>query len=246
MAVAAATLLRLLLDPLLGPTTPFPTYFVAALLIAWFAGLGPALFSVAAGGLLGWYLFMEPRFSFAVVNKADAVRLVLYFLLTGSLSFFIDAIHRARQRARKSSLALAENRERLRTILSSISDAVIATDSDGCVTFMNGVAEALTGWTEEEAAGKPGEDLFKIVDEQTGPLMIARGGKEIPVEENTSALRDAAGNAVGEVLIFRDISERRKAEVALRKSEQELSDFFENATVGLQLVGRDRRILRAN
>ncbi|HEY3135010.1 MAG TPA: PAS domain S-box protein [Blastocatellia bacterium] len=246
LAVAAATLLRSLLDPVLGAATPFPTYFVAALLIAWFAGLGPSLLSITAGGLLGWYLFMEPKNSFDIVNSADAVRLVLYFLLTGSLAFFIDAIHRARQRARKSSLALDENRERLRTILSSIGDAVIATDVDGYVIFMSGVAETLTGWTEEEAAGKPSKDLFTIVDQQTSPLMIARGGKEIPVEENASPLKDAAGNAVGEVLIFRDISERRKAEVALRKSEQELSDFFENANIGLQWTGRDRRVLRAN
>ena len=68
---------------------------------------------------------------------------------------------------KRAERALAEQRERFRVTLSSIGDAVIATDARGRVTFTNPVAEDLTGWDQEEAAGKPLEDVFRIVYEET-------------------------------------------------------------------------------
>jgi PAS domain S-box-containing protein len=86
--------------------------------------------------------------------------------------------------SKQTAEALQEQREWLRVTLSSIGDAVITTDPQGCVTFLNPVAQSLTGWTQEGAAGVPLESVFKIVNEET------RRTVENPA---TGALRDGVG-----------------------------------------------------
>ena len=129
---------------------------------------------------------------------------------------------------------LAEERERLRVTLSSIGDAVISTDREGNVTYLNPVAENLTGWTNAEAAGKRLETVFNIVNEGTRQkvenpvakvlqhgtivglanhtVLIARDGSERAIDDSASPIHGNSGQIVGVVLIFRDISERRQAE----------------------------------
>jgi PAS domain S-box-containing protein len=163
---------------------------------------------------------------------------------------------------------LHEHREWLRVTLASIGDAVIATDTQGRVTFLNGVAADLTGWKPEKAQGQPLEAVFRIVNEQARQpvenpvekvlregvvvglanhtVLIARDGTERPIDDSAAPIRDGSGQMIGVVLIFRDVTEQRRAEQELRQSETELSDFFENATVGLHWVGPDGIILRAN
>ena len=163
---------------------------------------------------------------------------------------------------------LHEQQEWLRVTLASIGDAVIATDTHGRVTFLNPVAEELTGWTQGGAQGRLLEDVFVILNEQTRQpvenpvekvlrdgvvvglgnhtVLIARDGTQRPIDDSAAPIRDTSGEMIGVVLIFRDVAEQRKAEEELRQSEGELADFFENATVGLHWVGREGTILRAN
>ena len=130
--------------------------------------------------------------------------------------------------------ALREQWEWLRVTLSSIGDAVITTDTHGCVTFLNPVAQALTGWTQEEAAGKSLNLVFKIINEENRlpvedpaakalregvvvdlakhTLLIAKDGTERPVEDSAAPIRNAKGNVSGAVLVFRDATERRRQE----------------------------------
>jgi PAS domain S-box-containing protein len=130
--------------------------------------------------------------------------------------------------------ALAESGERLRTTLASIGDAVITTNVEGHITGMNGVAEALTGWKLTEATGQPLETVFRIVNEQTRQpvenpairairqgvvvglanhtILIAREGTERPIDDSAAPIRRKEGKVVGCVLVFRDVSERRRAE----------------------------------
>src|SRR5262249_11209941 len=126
-------------------------------------------------------------------------------------------------------------RQRFETTLGSIGDAVIATDAKGRVSFMNQVAATLTGWEPTLASGMPLEEVFSIINEQSRqPLsnpalraaeegrtvglanhtvLIARDGTEIAIDDSGAAIKDIEGNAVGAVLIFRDISERRRLEL---------------------------------
>jgi PAS domain S-box-containing protein len=133
---------------------------------------------------------------------------------------------------------LAAQREWFRVTLASIGDAVIATDVQGRVSFMNSVAAQLTGWRVEDALGEPYLKVFNIVNEQTGmaiagPLervlaegtivglanhtaLIAADGTERPIEDSGAPIRDRDGRILGTVLVFRDASERRRADTERR------------------------------
>ncbi|MBA2690607.1 MAG: PAS domain S-box protein, partial [Burkholderiales bacterium] len=174
---------------------------------------------------------------------------------------------RAKEALEWKTAELVQQREWFKVTLSSIGDAVITTDTEGKVTFLNPVAEALTGWKSNEASGQPLEKVFNIIDEKTrqpavNPIskvlregivvglvnhtaLIAKDGGEVSIEDSAAPIKDAKGIS-GAVMVFHDVTQRRRAEEALRKSEKTLSDFFENAAVGLHWVGPDGKILRAN
>jgi PAS domain S-box-containing protein len=125
-------------------------------------------------------------------------------------------------------------RESLRVTLASIGDAVIATDTDGRITFMNPVAARLTGWSAEAASGTPLPTVFTIVDEDTGrpvespverimrdghasgsasrALLVAKDGRRTPIDDSGAPIRSASGTVVGVVLVFHDVTERRRDE----------------------------------
>jgi PAS domain S-box-containing protein len=141
------------------------------------------------------------------------------------------SIELARQRAED---ALHKQSEWQRITLASIGDAVISADALGSVTFLNRVAEILTGWPEAEALGRPLEEIFRIVNEATrrtvenpalralhegtitglanDTVLIARDGTERPVDDCAAPMRDESGAVVGVVLVFRDVTERKRAE----------------------------------
>ena len=135
---------------------------------------------------------------------------------------------------RKADAVAQEQREWLAVTLSSIGDAVIVTDTQGRVTFMNPVAALATGWPEAEALGKDITAVFQIINEHTRQvvenpiarvlredtvvgiaphtLLIARDGVERPIDNSSTPLRAPRGSLLGVVLVFRDITERKHAE----------------------------------
>ena len=137
---------------------------------------------------------------------------------------------------------LHRQREWLRVTLACIGDAVIATDLDGQVTFLNGVAETLTGWPQREAKGLPLDRVFRIVNESSREtvespvhralkegrvvglanhtILIARDGTELAIDDSAAPIRDEDGQVTGAVLIFRDVTERKRAENELREQER--------------------------
>lgn len=144
-----------------------------------------------------------------------------------------EAILLARQRAERE---LAAERERLRITLASIGDAVVSTDAQGRVAYLNGVAESLTGWTQADAVGRPLGEVVRLVDELTREpiddpalqalkegtvvglpshsVLIARDGTERPIEDSAAPMLDESGSPVGAVVVFRNVTERRRAEEA--------------------------------
>jgi PAS domain S-box-containing protein len=157
----------------------------------------------------------------------------------------------ARRATEESARLIQEQREWLRVTLASIGDAVITTDRQGTVTFLNPVAETLTGWTRADAEGQPLETVFEILNERTRQLvenpvakvlrggvivglgnhtvLIARDGAERPIDDSAAPIRDAVGAMIGVVLIFRDVTEQRRAEWGLRQSEARKGAILETA-----------------
>lgn len=153
-------------------------------------------------------------------------------------SAFKEQIREIKQRSEESYA----REQWLNTTLRSIGDAVIACSADGTVSFMNLVAEQLTGWKEHEAKGKTLHEIFPIFNEETrgaveNPVdkvlrlgvvvglanhtfLVARDGTEICIDDSGAPIRDSSGQMIGVVLVFRDITERRISEGALMRAEK--------------------------
>ncbi|MGA7731370.1 MAG: PAS domain S-box protein [Chloroflexia bacterium] len=224
--------LVLLIQLSLGPLAykiPFLLFHVAVAGGAWFGGIGPGLLATALSASAATYYFLPPYHSPNLADS-DVLASVSLFVLVALL---INGLSYARRQADGSIYA---ERAKLQATLSSIGDAALATDTDGNVTFINTVAQSLTGWTQQEALGKPIEQVLNIVREggrtpapnpvrrvlsegaivglANHTLLIARDGTERPIDDSATPIHDHKGRLVGVVMVFRDISERREAERA--------------------------------
>ncbi len=163
---------------------------------------------------------------------------------------------------------LFDQAESLQIILDSIGDAVITTDNQGNVTFLNPVAQSLTGWTQEEAAGLSLDLVFRIVNEEsrlpvespvtkalregTGvelanhTLLIARDGTEISIDDSAAPVRNERGEISGVVLVFRDISERRQAERARQNALRYAEDIIETLREPFLILDAELKVRTAN
>jgi PAS domain S-box-containing protein len=151
--------------------------------------------------------------------------------------------------------ALRQSEQRWATTLASIGDGVIATDVNGRITFMNAVAEGLTGWALREASQKPVTKVFNVVNEQTRKevdnpvtkvlqagnvvglgnhtILVRKDGTEVAIDDSGAPIKDESGNISGVVLVFRDITERKQAEEALRRAHDELEKRVQERTSDL-------------
>jgi len=148
--------------------------------------------------------------------------------------------------------ALRVSEQRWSTTLSSIGDAVIATDVDGKITFMNGVAEELTGWALSEVLQNPVKQVFNIINEQTRrevedpvakvlekglitglanhTILLRKDGSELSIDDSGAPIKDKEGKTTGVVLVFRDITERKKTERKLEEYSKHLEELVEERT----------------
>jgi PAS domain S-box-containing protein len=226
-ALVAVVLLRWLLDPLMGDAFPLTLLFGAIAAAVWVGGYRPAALVVILGYLACDYLFIEPRGKVSLDGVPNVLGLVAYLFASCLIIVFGEAMRVAQKRA-------SERRELLRVTLGSIGDAVITTDIEGRVTYLNSVAESLTGWKHEEALGRPLDTVFRIVNEATRrpvespaaralrdgvvvglanhTLLIQRDGAERPIDDSAAPIRDEQGRVTGCVLIFRDVIAQRRLE----------------------------------
>lgn len=237
---------------LIGLTIFFPsiapilTWLIIAAMIAaaWYLGTGPGLmFAILFEAALVYFAYtVKPEFTYKIA-LITLNRLILF----GSVVLFASS-------RRKAEKELREQRELLQVTLESIGDAVIATDIDGKINFINPTAENLTGWKIKEAEGRPLEEVFHIINEETRApvespftaikreglvvglanhtILITKDGREIPVEDSGAPIKDDGGKVIGAILVFHDITERRAAEherERLFESEQSARSEAEDA-----------------
>lgn len=167
-------------------------------------------------------------------------------------------------RERKKAQAAAQARaDELMVTLQSIGDGVITTDGAGRVKFLNPVAEGLIGAKTSDVQGQLLTDIFQIVNESTGEpvenpalraieqgtivgmanhtILIARGGERRPIDDSAAPIRDANGQIIGSVLVFRDVSDRKLADQKLRESDQRYQAIGESIDFGVWVSDADGR-----
>jgi PAS domain S-box-containing protein len=268
LAVLAAWGTRLLFAPLIGERVPFITFFPMAFVVAWWGGIRPTVLATVLSTFVLAYFILEPKYSLSIGLSEYRYGLLIYIAVALATGWMGEKLHAARWDAlQAANTALAEH-EWLRVTLSSIGDAVIVTDRLGHILSMNPVAEILTGWTQDSACDKPLEQVFRIVNEDTRhgvedpcarvlrtgaivgmanhTLLLGKDGSERPVDDSAAPIKDSNGQTRGVVIVFRDVSEKRRANKSLLRSQRELTDFFENAAIPLHSVGVDGIILRVN
>jgi PAS domain S-box-containing protein len=235
--VAACVGVRYLLDPWMGDTLPLVTVFGAVAAAVWLGGVRFAVVATVLGYLACAYLFIEPRGRLGLTDSRNLLGLVAY-LFTCALIIVFGEI------ARHSQAQAHRQREVSRVTLRSIGDAVITTDVVGFITSMNAVAEAMTGWTQTEALGRPLDTVFRIVNEESRlpvdnpatkalregvvvglanhTVLIRKDGTDCPIDDSAAPIRDETGTVSGCVLILRDVTAQRQIE--REKANQLLTD----------------------
>ncbi len=163
---------------------------------------------------------------------------------------------------------LKESEKWLSTTLRSIGDAVVATDKNGLITFMNPVAERLTGWRLDECLNKKLTEVFKIINRDTrrpveNPVtkvilegnivglanhtrLVKRDGTDISIDDSAAPIKDDKGNIIGVILVFRDITEQERAEEELKKSQALTQAIIEGTSDAVYVKDRKGRYLLFN
>ncbi|MBI3850586.1 MAG: response regulator [Verrucomicrobia bacterium] len=189
------------------------------------------------------------------VRQSDSFGYLLKPFRPGELKASIELAFKKHKGERK----LKEIEQWFSAAIKAIGDAVITTDKAGRVTFVNPVAEALIGWSQHQAVGSSLSDVFHVID---GPVraagenpvtrvvrkgmtagfpretvLLAKDGREAPIETNVSPIKNDQGHIIGSVLIFRDIAERKQAERELNRSREQ----FRSLVAHLQSVREEER-----
>ncbi len=203
-------------------------------------------------------------------GQITLILVIVAILLTAALGIILSNSRRVRiyRHLYQAEREQAETQQRFRATLYSIGDAVITTDPNGLVAQMNPVAEYLTGWTEPEAAGKPLDQVFQIINEDTRQkltsqvervltegfvvglanhtLLIDRLGNERPIADSGAPIRSETGEISGVVLVFRDQSESRLSEKNLKESEGRFRKAILESPFPIMLHAEDGAVLQVS
>jgi PAS domain S-box-containing protein len=222
---------------------PFSLFLAAVAIASWVGGLGAGLLATLLSALAIVSFFLPLQLIFDGSDPTAGERMAIFFVA----ALLIVALGYARSQAENAAHAQSA---RLQTTLLSIGDAVIATDDQGRVSFLNPVAQKLTGWNEADALGKDLPTIFNIVNQETREpvenpyskvirtggvvglanhtIVIGRDGTECPIDDSGAPIRNDNGDIIGVVLVFRDVTERvradREREELLQREQQARAD----------------------
>jgi PAS domain S-box-containing protein len=246
LLVIAAVAVRACLDPFIGH--PSVAVFMAAILAgAWFGGVGPAILCLVLLHLVHGYWFQPVR-GLWEENIPSIVSIVGWYVVGITAGVLSQMRTSAQRRAQEKHVEAVSQREHLRTTLLCMADGVLVTDRNGQVTLMNPAAERLTGWTMADAKGKLWHEVFvirgessdsavespidrvlhegQVVHSRVPLLLLSRSGAAIPASYSAAPVQSLDTRVTGVVLVFRDESDRRIAELALKDADRRKDEFL--------------------
>ena len=259
-ATAAATIARFAIASVAGPAVPFITYFVAALILAWYYGFFSAALCVVLGSIVGSRYFLVPGNPGVILaTRNDWTAVIGYAIVALAVSLLLHLLRVAFDRNKATENAEREQRRWFEATLASIGDAVITTDLGGRVVHANSVAQSLLGSQESDMSGRPLDDFFHLIDEVSGEkfdspvaavvktekvvglpersALKGRDGTTIPIDDTAAPIRNAEGRITGTVLVFRDVTARRRAEETVRLLAS-IVESSQDAIITHDLAGR--------
>src|SRR6266542_3497633 len=218
VVTALAAVLTYAMWSSLGSTIS-PLFFIGVLVVSWYGGLRPGLMASILSAAACSLIFTKHPAPVAL-GVDDLLRLATFMIGT----LFVSSLMMGRRQAEE---AAPNAKKQLTITLKSIGDAMITTDARGRITFMNQIAQSLTGWRPDEANGREIDELFRIVDGETGAevetvvtrvlrdnvvvgvggpvFMVTRDGSTMPVDQIATPMRDHLGQINGIVLVLRSI-----------------------------------------
>lgn len=241
--VLAAWLIRQAAVPLIGNEAPYLLFGPAAIAGAWYGGFGPGVLATLLAAVAAIQVH-QPSLSPDLLTRPEATLPASALVTIGLVASLVS------ERSYRLRVRLTAERQALEMTLLSIGDGIVVTDEDAQITFLNPVAEHLTGWTAKEASGRSLESVFDVVDEKTrarienpirqvlhettppiapiAKILIARDGTEYPIDDSGAPMRDRRGRLSGAVLVFRDVTARRAVERALSEREARMRHVLES------------------
>jgi len=262
-AVGLSAVLRMWLHPVLGDSVPYITFFLGVALAAWIGGFGPSALAVAMSIVIAWRWTLQDNTDLPPYQLAQIVSIGVFAATAIAIGVITSAMRAAAAEAERLSAVtqvrnaelqsieaeLRHERDRIKVTLESIDEAVITTDTEGLITFLNPAAERLTGWRLRDARGVPLLKVMELVDEKTGkraPLPMNRGsefkptagivlldrsGKRYPIEDSAASIVSTDGEPIGHVVVFRDVTRARHAQAALLENEARFRATADSAPV---------------
>src|SRR5258708_33219941 len=204
----------------------------------------------------------------------ESVAMSMRTIRTGTLSSIsllvlcFGLLQRELSERKKAQAALARSEKWFSTTLGSIGDAVIATDMNGAVTFMNSVAQSLTGWSQAEATGKSMDLVFDIVNKDTRrpgenpvkkdfregkvvgladhTLLLSKNGREYDIEDSAAPILTDTGEGFGVVLVFRDITDKKQTEEETKRQKELLQLILGSIADGVVVADSNGKFLIFN
>lgn len=245
--VCLCIVLRLWLEPVLGRQAGL--FFWAAILICpWIGGLIPSLIGQSMIWAAQWYWYTPPATTPWRPSLGELLFIAIYYLFGSTIGVASDLRRKAQLRASAQQAEANSQREQLRATLSCMADGVLVTDEHGRLTLMNPAAEVMSGCSTVESRGKRLPEFFAVhregeehlVDDpldrviHSGQVvhgamhltLTSRTGHRIPIAFSAAPIRNEAGDVTGSVLVFRDESERRRNEQALRNADRQKDEFL--------------------
>lgn len=281
--VFIAFMLRYSLFGGLGSAIPYLTFYPAVMIASVAGGIISGVLATILSASLAMYYFIEPIGVIAIENPRDLLGLITFVLGCMIMSAVGELVIRSQKELKKKTTELVEinralrievlarekvendlreSEEDLLVTLTSIGDAVIATDLSGNITRMNPAAERLTAWSRNDALGQPLVNVFHIVNSKTREpaddpvlrvlatgnvvglanhtVLIDREGREYQIADSAAPIRSISGNVIGVVLVFSDVTEEYAILEKLAESEKRFRTLADTGQALIWTSGLDK------